>query len=109
MALTPEDVRWVAELASLELGPGELDEVTRQLNAILAHVEQLEVGDGGTGMTGEAGAPLREDEPGADALAAGLETIAPAWESGLFTVPRLLSHEDGDAVEPTADARVEES
>lgn len=39
--VTVEDVRRVAELANLELGPEEEAHMRRDLNAILAHVAQL--------------------------------------------------------------------
>jgi aspartyl-tRNA(Asn)/glutamyl-tRNA(Gln) amidotransferase subunit C len=42
MSLTPDDVRWVAHLARLELNDAELATMTRQLSAILDHVRQLE-------------------------------------------------------------------
>jgi aspartyl-tRNA(Asn)/glutamyl-tRNA(Gln) amidotransferase subunit C len=41
MALTPEQVRWVAHLARLELGEAALDKMARQLSDILAYVDQL--------------------------------------------------------------------
>jgi aspartyl-tRNA(Asn)/glutamyl-tRNA(Gln) amidotransferase subunit C len=42
MALTAEQVRWVANLARLELTPAELEEMTGQLSAILDYVNQLQ-------------------------------------------------------------------
>ena len=42
MALTPEEVRWVAHLARLELTDAELAAMTRQLSAILDYVQQLQ-------------------------------------------------------------------
>jgi aspartyl-tRNA(Asn)/glutamyl-tRNA(Gln) amidotransferase subunit C len=41
MALTPEQVRWVAHLARLELDDAALDKMARQLSAILDYVDQL--------------------------------------------------------------------
>ena len=41
MALTAEQVRWVAHLARLELTEEELGELTPQLSAILDYVSQL--------------------------------------------------------------------
>ena len=41
MALTPEEVRWVAHLARLELTAAERETMTRQLNAIVEYVAQL--------------------------------------------------------------------
>src|SRR5438128_2702875 len=42
MALTTEQVRWVAHLARLELTAEELQELTPQLSAILDYVNQLQ-------------------------------------------------------------------
>jgi aspartyl-tRNA(Asn)/glutamyl-tRNA(Gln) amidotransferase subunit C len=41
MALSAEEVRWVAHLARLELTDAELETMTRQLGAIVAYVDQL--------------------------------------------------------------------
>jgi aspartyl-tRNA(Asn)/glutamyl-tRNA(Gln) amidotransferase subunit C len=41
MALTPEEVRWVAHLARLDLSDAELERMTRQLRAIVEYVDQL--------------------------------------------------------------------
>jgi aspartyl-tRNA(Asn)/glutamyl-tRNA(Gln) amidotransferase subunit C len=41
MALSAEQVRWVAHLARLELSEAELATMTRQLAAIVAYVDQL--------------------------------------------------------------------
>ena len=94
MALTPEEVLHVAELARLSLAPAEVSIFTRQLNDILAYVEKLQELD----TTGVA--PLahvipvfnafREDEvkeglPLEEALA-----NAPAREAGNFLVPRVI-------------------
>jgi aspartyl-tRNA(Asn)/glutamyl-tRNA(Gln) amidotransferase subunit C len=42
MALTSEQVRWVAHLARLELSDAELEMMTRQLSAIIDYVNQLQ-------------------------------------------------------------------
>ena len=42
MALTAEDVRWVAHLARLELTDAELATMTQQLSAIVDYVNQLQ-------------------------------------------------------------------
>ncbi|HXG08694.1 MAG TPA: Asp-tRNA(Asn)/Glu-tRNA(Gln) amidotransferase subunit GatC [Gemmataceae bacterium] len=42
MLLTPEQVRWVAHLARLEMTDAELATMTRQLGAILDYVNQLQ-------------------------------------------------------------------
>ena len=40
--MTPEQVRWVAHLARLELSNAELEAMTRQLTAIVEYVAQLQ-------------------------------------------------------------------
>jgi aspartyl-tRNA(Asn)/glutamyl-tRNA(Gln) amidotransferase subunit C len=42
MALTADQVRWVAHLARLELNEAELQMMTRQLSAIIDYVNQLQ-------------------------------------------------------------------
>jgi aspartyl-tRNA(Asn)/glutamyl-tRNA(Gln) amidotransferase subunit C len=42
MALTADQVRWVAHLARLELGDAELEAMTRQLSDIVNYVDQLQ-------------------------------------------------------------------
>jgi aspartyl-tRNA(Asn)/glutamyl-tRNA(Gln) amidotransferase subunit C len=41
MALSPEDVRWVAHLARLDLSEAELKKMAAQLGAIVEYVDQL--------------------------------------------------------------------
>ena len=41
MALTADEVRWVAHLARLQLTDAELDTMTRQLSAIVEYVDLL--------------------------------------------------------------------
>ena len=42
MSLTPEQIRWVAHLARLELTDAELETMTQQLSAIVDYVNQLQ-------------------------------------------------------------------
>jgi aspartyl-tRNA(Asn)/glutamyl-tRNA(Gln) amidotransferase subunit C len=84
-------------LARLELSPEALDRITEQVADILAHVEELGAvpvdGVEAVAAIGEGGTPRRADEPGADALHVALAALAPAWQEGFFTVPRLASME----------------
>jgi aspartyl-tRNA(Asn)/glutamyl-tRNA(Gln) amidotransferase subunit C len=96
MALSLEEVRRIALLARLRLGPEEEQQLAVQLSAILDHVAELSKLDvtGVEPMThalaaGEA-APLRADEvqpslPPDVALA-----NAPAREGTCFKVPRII-------------------
>lgn len=82
----------MAELARLSLDARELAALTDQLNAILEHMEALDAapvdGPPSTEEVGEA-APLRSDEAAGDPLAVAPVGIAPSWDGGFFTVPRL--------------------
>jgi len=96
MALSLEEVRRIAQLARLRLGPEEESRLAVQLSAILEHVAELSTLDvtGVEPMThalaaGE-GAPLREDvvQPSlAPDVALG---NAPAREGTWFKVPRII-------------------
>jgi aspartyl-tRNA(Asn)/glutamyl-tRNA(Gln) amidotransferase subunit C len=98
MAVTREDVLHIAELARLGVDSARADELTKELSAILAHMEVLSRVDTATipttGGTGAEGTPLRPDA-GLSALMVGtLESFAPAMRDGFFIVPRLATHED---------------
>lgn len=128
MAVTPAEVRRIAELARLNLTADEVATFTEQLNGILTHVEELRAVDGGaedgardsswlaaaigigpTETDADAAAPAhangpsehvaraRSDVPGADPLLRSPADIAPAWQAGFFTVPRLAAMDDRDA------------
>ncbi len=94
MALTPEEVRHVAQLARLDLKPQEVELFTRQLNDILAYMEKLQELD----TTGVA--PMAHVLPLANAFRADQVTEslprdqvlgnAPAREEGAFLVPRVI-------------------
>jgi aspartyl-tRNA(Asn)/glutamyl-tRNA(Gln) amidotransferase subunit C len=94
MALTPEEVLHVANLARLSLAPEEIELFTRQLNDILAYVEKLQELDT-TGVK-----PLAHVIPVSnvfreDAVREGLDrdtalANAPVREEGAFVVPRII-------------------
>ncbi len=100
MAVTPDDVRHVAQLARLEIPEAELATYVDQLNGILAHMEELRaVGGAGAAAQAESareGMRLRPDTVGPVPLAVPLESFAPAMRDGFFLVPRLATHEAGD-------------
>lgn len=94
MALSREEVLHVAELARLSLNPEEIELFTRQLNDILAYVEQLQeldtVGVAPLAHVIPLWNAFREDEVKAGLpLAEALEN-APAREDGSFLVPRVI-------------------
>ena len=94
MKITLEQVRYVAELARLELAPAEEERLTGQLNAILENMGPLaEVDTAGVEATSHV-LPLtnvlREDEPrpglsNAEALANATDA-----EHGHFAVPKII-------------------
>lgn len=101
MSVTPEEVERIAKLAKLELSPDEVTEMSATLSSILGHMEAL----GRVNLQEapalaavvEGPAPLRGDEPGADALRREPPEIAPDWRDGFFVVPRLAAL-DADAL-----------
>ena len=100
MAVTHDDVRHIADLARLAVSPSKLDNLVRELNGILTHMDvlrEVETGEAEednayTGLQ-PASTPLREDMSGPIPMALPLESIAPATRDGFIIVPRLASHE----------------
>jgi aspartyl-tRNA(Asn)/glutamyl-tRNA(Gln) amidotransferase subunit C len=99
MALSRDEVRWVAHLARLELNDTELETMTRQLAAIVAYVDQLRAIDT-TGVEPLAHAldvhnVFRDDEPGAcltpkEALANAPDRRTDARGHLFYAVPAVL-------------------
>jgi aspartyl-tRNA(Asn)/glutamyl-tRNA(Gln) amidotransferase subunit C len=93
MAVTRTEVMHVAQLARLELTDAEIDRFTGQLNSILAHVGELQAAAidqaAEIDSAAEWPAPLRADQSGPDRLWFTVSQLSPAFEAGLFTVPRL--------------------
>ncbi len=98
MALTPQEIARVANLARLELRPDETDRVLGQLNGFFALVEQMEaVNTDGVeplahpaAILGDIALRLREDiasEPNQRDVS---QISAPAVERGLFLVPKVI-------------------
>ena len=77
MALTPQDVSRIANLARLELSPAEQASLLGELNGFFAIVEQMRAVD----TTGVA--PLYTP-------LSAIQKSAPAVEAGLFLVPRVI-------------------
>ena len=94
MKISIEQVRYVAELARLDLAPGEEERLTGQLNAILEYMGQLgEVDTAGVEPTSHV-LPLRNvmrDDVVREGLTAEAALAnAPAAEQGHFAVPKIL-------------------
>jgi len=98
VAVTRDDVLHIAELARLGVDAARADELTKELSAILAHMEVLSQVDTANVPTaagvGVGGTPLRPDA-GVPSLTIGtLASFAPSMRDGFFIVPRLATHED---------------
>lgn len=93
MAVSPEEVMYIAQLAHLDLTPEEVERFTPQLNRVLEHAAELaEVDVGGVAPVGgvsEWTAPLRTDEPVKDLLSFTPQQLSEFFAAGFFTVPRL--------------------
>lgn len=94
MKITVEDVRQVAALARLELGPDEEKLLVGQLDTILGYVEKLRQldteGVPPTSHVTEVGPALRDDlvrnGPDVEALLAN----APERSGSFFRVPKII-------------------
>jgi aspartyl-tRNA(Asn)/glutamyl-tRNA(Gln) amidotransferase subunit C len=98
MAVTREDVLHIADLARLGVDAVRADELTKELSAILAHMDVLSQVDTAsvaptTGVE-EGGTPLRPDVGVAPLMKGTLQSFAPVMRDGFFIVPRLATHED---------------
>ena len=97
MAITRDDVLHIAELARLGVDGPRADELTRELSAILAHMEVLTQVDTSSVRASDdstSGTPLRPDSSTPALMERTLESFAPAMRDGFFIVPRLATHED---------------
>jgi aspartyl-tRNA(Asn)/glutamyl-tRNA(Gln) amidotransferase subunit C len=99
MSVTRTDVEKIAALAELAVDEATAAELERQLTRILDYVAQLGEVKDDTGVAGdERAARLRRDEIAPDPLHRTPRDIAPAFQGGLFTVPRLGELDRGDDV-----------
>jgi aspartyl-tRNA(Asn)/glutamyl-tRNA(Gln) amidotransferase subunit C len=98
MAVTREDVLHIAELARLGVDAARADELTKELSAILGHMDVLSQVDTAsvppTAGVGAGGTPLRPDVRVAPLMTVTIESFAPSMHDGFFIVPRLATHED---------------
>jgi aspartyl-tRNA(Asn)/glutamyl-tRNA(Gln) amidotransferase subunit C len=97
--ITREDVERTAALALLALDEGEIEAMTRDLDSVLAHADQLQALDT-TGIEPTAHAiplatPLRPDRavPGLDPELA--LSNAPLRDGTAFVVPKVIEGEEG--------------
>jgi len=98
VAVTRDDVLHIANLARLGMDNARADALTRELSAILEHMEVLSQVDTSqvalSAGVGAGGTPLRPDDREAPWMEGVLESFAPSMRDGFFIVPRLSTHED---------------
>ncbi|NDG40272.1 MAG: Asp-tRNA(Asn)/Glu-tRNA(Gln) amidotransferase subunit GatC [Betaproteobacteria bacterium] len=98
MALTPQDVSRIAQLARLELSPDEAPDMLAQLNGFFRIVEQMSAVDTSgveplyTPMSAlqSVSLRLREDRVTEADQREANQRSAPMVEDGLFLVPRVI-------------------
>ena len=94
MALTAAEVQRIAHLARIEITPEEAEEVRAKLDSILELIEKMRAVDT-TGIAPMAHAqdvalPLREDVVTESDRHALYQSVAPAVESALYLVPKVV-------------------
>ncbi len=96
MAIRREEVERIAELARLELEPGEVERVAEQLSRVLdfvARLEALDLGDERPEPLASPEGALRDDVSNGRRLGAGAATAgAPEAEHGFFLVPPIVEN-----------------
>ena len=98
MALTPFDVRRIAELARLDLGSDDEARMLAQLNSFFRIVEQMSAVDTSgveplytpLAAIGDAHLRLRDDAVTEVVDRAANQRSAPAIEAGLYLVPKVI-------------------
>jgi aspartyl-tRNA(Asn)/glutamyl-tRNA(Gln) amidotransferase subunit C len=98
MALTPQDVSRIAQLARLELQPGEQAAMLTQLNGFFRIVEQMSAVDTSgveplytpLSAVQEVALRLRDDAVTETDKRSANQRSAPSVEDGLFLVPKVL-------------------
>ncbi|MEZ5614729.1 MAG: Asp-tRNA(Asn)/Glu-tRNA(Gln) amidotransferase subunit GatC [Rhodocyclaceae bacterium] len=94
MSLSHEQVRRIAELARLELAPGEAEQTRDQLNGIFALIEEMQaVNTAGIAPMAHArdvAQRLRADVVTETDRHADFQKAAPEVEAGLYLVPKVI-------------------
>jgi aspartyl-tRNA(Asn)/glutamyl-tRNA(Gln) amidotransferase subunit C len=92
--LSLDQITRIADLARLELSPGESAALQQQLNGILAMVDAMAAVDteGVEPMSHpqEAMQRLREDAATETDQRAAFQSVAPETEDGLYLVPKVI-------------------
>jgi aspartyl-tRNA(Asn)/glutamyl-tRNA(Gln) amidotransferase subunit C len=98
MALTPQDIARVAELARLELRPDETERTLSQINGFFKLVEQMDAINTDdveplahpAAVLGQVALRLRDDIASEPNQREASQVSAPAVENGLFLVPKVI-------------------
>lgn len=94
MRITRAEVERIAKLARLSLGDAEAEAMTKQLDAILEYVAQLQnldtTGVEPTSQVGATETPMREDEPRPSLSQSEALANAPKSAGGGFVVPKTV-------------------
>ena len=98
MSLSPDQVRRIAALARIELGPEEEQGVAERLNRVLGLIDQIQKQD--TSGIAPMAHPLdghlpvaqrlRPDEVAERDRRQEFQAVAPAVEGGLYLVPKVI-------------------
>ena len=98
MSVSRADVERMAALAELAVAPGDLPELTAQMDRIVGFVAQLTaLGDlsiGSAEPIGPQETPLRDDIVVPADLVHGPPELAPEFVDGFFVVPKLGAMEE---------------
>jgi aspartyl-tRNA(Asn)/glutamyl-tRNA(Gln) amidotransferase subunit C len=94
MSLSHDQVQRIADLARIELAPGEAEQTRDQLNGIFALIEEMQaVNTAGVAPMAHAqdvAQRLREDRAVETDRHADFQEVAPEVEAGLYLVPRVI-------------------
>jgi aspartyl-tRNA(Asn)/glutamyl-tRNA(Gln) amidotransferase subunit C len=94
MKITRDEVNRIAKLARLSLGEAEADAMTKQLDAILEYVAQLQsldtTGVEPTSQVADRATPMREDVPHESLSQDAALATAPKSAGGGFVVPKTV-------------------
>ena len=94
MALTPQDIRKIANLARLHIDENEVEQYQHDLSRILEFVEQMNKVDVGNiepmAHPQDLAQRLRNDQVTETDQRDKFQSIAPATQDGLYLVPKVI-------------------
>ena len=94
MALTPQDIRKIANLARLHIDENEVEQYQHDLSRILEFVEQMNQVDVGDiepmAHPQDLAQCLRNDQVTETDQRDKFQSIAPATQDGLYLVPKVI-------------------